>query len=94
MKIVTYDVVGSDPAYPWEVTQGGKDISREEVPAAWADEGIQEESFTADASTITHAGVMLMVKGGKKSAVDKIIGPNHRTGMISSKFQFYEPEKY
>ena len=77
----TYDVVGSNPANPREVTQSAEEVAREEVPDGGTDESVGEEAFTRDTTAITHTSIGLGVQGVEERARHKVGGPDHRLGL-------------
>ena len=53
-----------------------EDVIREEIPGRRAKEGVEEELFTTDTSTVTDTLILLLVKGIEQCAIDKVCGPN------------------
>lgn len=81
--MVDRDVVGSNPAHPREVTQGGEQVVRHDVPTGGASECDEEELLTAETTTRSNTGVRLCVERVEERTCDKVVRPDFKN--ISTK---------
>ena len=74
--MVDGDVVGSDPAYPGEVTEGLEEVSGHKVPECPCQPGVGEEPLTTDTSSCPHTSVCLRMEGVEKGTGDEVGRPD------------------
>ena len=75
-QLVDNDVVRDNPADPVEERECLEYVPGEEIPARRAEEGVEEEPFTADTPTVTHTGIHLGVQGVEEGACHEVGGPD------------------
>lgn len=74
--LVDNDVVRNNPAHPVEERERLEDVSGEEIPTRRGKETVEEEPFTANTTTVSDTGVLLLMESIEQRASDQIRRPD------------------
>ena len=74
--LINGDVVGNDPADPGKGAQRREQVTREEVPDGGGTESIEEETLSAETTTVTNTSISLSMQSVKQGTGDQISGPD------------------